>query len=403
MILLRKLSLAFIGAAVFLGSTAHASTGSQQTTQTGAATSSTRTIGTVKSISGNAITLATDSGTELSIQVQDSARLLRMAPGQELKDAVPMQLHELQSGDRILVRGRTSDDGKTMTATAIVAMKKADIAQKQQKDIQDWQRRGVGGLVKSVEAESITISTMSPAGPKSVSVKVAKSTIVRRYSPDSVKFDDAKPGKLDEIKPGDQLRVRGNKNAEGTDIAADEIVSGTFRNIAGLVTAVDATKNTITVNDLTTKKPVTVRVTTESQMHTLPQTLAQRMAMRLKGTASSEGPQGSSANERPTSPQQANAQGGAPGEGGARPNGGGDLTQMLSRMPPMPFAELAKGDAVMIVTTAGSTTSDATAITLWSGVEPILTASPNGNGAASLLTPWSLGTGGMDSGSGGPQ
>jgi hypothetical protein len=74
----------------------------------------------------------------------------------------------------------------------------------------------------------------------------------------------------------------------------------------------------------------------------------------------------------------------------------------LNRMPPMQFADFQKGDAVMVVTTEGSATSDATAVNLISGVEPILTASPAGMGAAaSLLSPWNLGAGGGDAG--GPQ
>jgi hypothetical protein len=76
---------------------------------------------------------------------------------------------------------------------------------------------------------------------------------------------------------------------------------------------------------------------------------------------------------------------------------------MLNRMPPMPFSELAKGDAVMIVATSGSENTDATAISLLSGVEQILTASPNGSGAASLLAPWSLGSGGAEAAAAGPQ
>ena len=66
---------------------------------------------------------------------------------------------------------------------------------------------------------------------------------------------------------------------------AQEIVSGSFRNIAGLVQSVDPAKNTITVMDLATKKPVTVRITNDSQMHKLPAQMAIFLAMRLKGLA----------------------------------------------------------------------------------------------------------------------
>jgi hypothetical protein len=380
-------------------------TGVQQT-----ASAAPKALGTIKAISGNTISLTTDAGNEVSIQVQDTTRLLRVAPGQDLKEASPITLQDIQAGDRILVRGKPGDSEKALQASTIIAMKKGDIAQKQQKDLQDWQRRGIGGLVKAVDSATgvITVSTMTAAGAKNVAVKTTPKTVIRRYSPDSVKFDDAKPGKLEEIKAGDQLRARGNKNEDGTELSADEVVSGSFRNIAGLVASVDSAKNTITVNDLSTKKPITIRISDASQMHKLPQPMAQRIAMRLKGGPPSDGAAGPAAQggAQPPAQTQQHPMGTPAGPGGSGevgPRGNGDLAQMLNRMPAMPFSELVKGDAVMIVATSGSDSSDATAITLLSGVEPILTASPNGSGAASLLAPWSLGTGGAEAAAAGPQ
>jgi hypothetical protein len=258
---------------------------------------SAKALGTIKSISGTVITLTTDSGDSLTIQVLDTTRLLRVAPGQDLKEAAPITLQEIQAGDRILVRGKPSNSDQSLTATTIVTMKKGDIAQKQQKDLQDWQRHGIGGLVKATDpsANTVTVSTVAAAGAKSVTVKLTPKTIVRRYSPDSIKFDDAKPGTLADIKPGDQLRARGNKNDDGTEFAADEVVSGTFRNLAGLITGVDTAKNTITVNDLSSKKPVTIRITGDSQMHKLSPQIAQRIAMRLKGVTPPDGAPGGAA------------------------------------------------------------------------------------------------------------
>jgi len=57
--------------------------------------------------------LTTDSGTEVNVLVQDSTRLIKTAPGQKnLKGATPIQLQDVQVGDRVLVRGTASDDGK---------------------------------------------------------------------------------------------------------------------------------------------------------------------------------------------------------------------------------------------------------------------------------------------------
>lgn len=349
-----------------------------------------KAMGTIKSISGNTVTITPDSGSDIKVQVQDSAKVLRAVPGASLKDATPISVQDLRPGDRILVHGIPGDN-QSIDARLVVAMTRADIAQKHQEDLQQWQRNGVGGLVKAVDpaASSITIAATSAAGPKDIVIKVTKKTTIRRYAPDSVKFDDAKPSTLDEIHPGDQLRARGSKNADSSELTADEIVSGTFRNVAGLITSVDAANNTVTVNDLATKKPVVVHITSDSQMHQLPPFVAQRLAMQLKAGASQNGPaSGPRTETRPASMEHRPEGAPAPGAPGG-PHSGGDFNQMLSRMPAVTLASLNKGEAVMIVTTA-----DATAITLLSGVEPILTASPNGSGAASILTPWSLGGGG---------
>src|SRR4029077_17332103 len=113
----------------------------------------------------------------------------------------------------------------------------------------------------------------------------SKQTILRRYAAGSVKFDDAKPATLTEIKAGDQLRARGQKTADGGEIDADEIVSGTFRSIAGILVSSDNAAGTIIVTDLATKLPVTLRVSADSQLRKLQPFLAQGIAMRIKAAA----------------------------------------------------------------------------------------------------------------------
>jgi Domain of unknown function (DUF5666) len=348
-------------------------------------------VGTIKSISGNTITLTTNAGTDVTVLVQDATKLVRIAPGQtDLKSATPIQLQDVQAGDRILVRGKMADDGKSVVALLIVAMKKSDLAEKQAHEREEWLKHGTGGLVSNVDAPTGTITISLPAigEKKTVAIHLSKDTVLRRYAPDSVKFDEAKPAPLDQIKPGDQLRARGTRNADGTELTADEIVSGSFRNIAGTISSVDAAAGSITVQDLTTSKPVTIKITTESQLRKLPAPMAQRIAMRLKGVpadAPAQGTGGSTASSA-QAPRPAGPPAGGPGSGGA---GGGDLQQAILRMPAATLADLQKGDAVMIVATSGGSSGMPTAITLIGGVEPILEASPKSS-AATILSPWSL-------------
>jgi uncharacterized protein DUF5666 len=391
-------ALALIG--IFVDARGAAPAPEQAAQQNSAQNSAARPVGTIKSILGNTITLTTDAGVDVNIAISDGTRLVRVTPGQkDLKGASPIQLQELQVGDRLLIRGNLSEDGKSVIAGSIVAMKKADIAEKQAHEREEWQKHGLGGLVNTVDpdAGTITIATNALGPDKDVVIRISKETILRRYAPDSVKFDDAKPGMLAEIKVGDQLRARGTRSADGGELTADEIVSGSFRNIAGPITAIDPATSTISVQDLLSKKIVAVKITADSQLRKLPPAMAQRIAMRLSGALADAASNASA----PVSGTPRLGDVPAGGQGGSRPAGGGDFQQAISRMPPASLSDLQKGDAVMIVATRGTQEARITVITLLGGVEAILEASPKG-GSSTILSPWSL-SGAPVGDSGGPQ
>lgn len=393
----------FAATAVLTAGAAASARAEYQTQQTPAPSATARSIGTIKSIAGNTITLKADAGADVSVTVDDSTKIVRVAPGQtNLSGATMIHLQDLQVGDRIAVRGQTSTDGKSLNAASVIAMKRTDLDAKQAQEQQAWQR-GVGGLVKSVDAASgtITMNVATLGGTKAIVIHTTKDTVLRRYAPDSVKFDEAKPGTIDQVHPGDQLMARGTRSADGNEFDAQEIVSGSFRNIAGTVTAVDVSGNTIQVMDLAAKKPVVVKFTSQSEIRQLAPEMAQRIAMRLRMTqgGAMPGNAGGSGRARASSTGADMPPGGAGrGSGGFQRGGGGagDLTQMLSRLPPATLANLQKGEAVMIVSTEGAVSGEVTAITLLGGVEPILEA-PSG-AQAMTLSPWSLSapTGGGD-------
>lgn len=388
----------------------------QTSSQTPGQTPLTQKVGAVKSINGNALVLTVDGGTDVSVTVASDAKIVQVAPGEkDLRSATPIALTDLQVGDRVLVRGRASDDAKTMAAVGIIAMKRTDLEAKKAQDRDDWQKRGIGGLVSAVDPATgtITISTGTGATAKTVAIHTAKNTVLRRYAPDSVQFDDAKPAALDQIKPGDQVRARGTKSADGSEFAADEIVSGTFRNLAGIITAIDASAQTISLTDLISKKTVVVKITQQSQLRKIPAQMAQMIAFRLKGAGAGAGAQGGGS----AGAGAASAQGDAAAGGNGPPNGGqrsggagatgngasgnvasgggrGDFQQIVNRLPASTLADFQRGDAVMVVSTQGTDAGGVTAITMLGGVESILAAAPAGNAAQAMtLSPWSLGGG----------
>lgn len=344
-----------------------------------------RVTGTVTVMDSTAkqIKIKADTGEEVAIALQDRTNYLRV--GADLKNPTKIAQADIAVGDRVVARGALSDDKKSLTASSVVVMAKEEVAKKHEAEQAEWRKRGVSGVITALnpETKQITISVRSHEGLKPLIIPASGSVDMRRYAPDSVRFSDAKPSTFADLKVGDQVRALGNKNEDGTQLTPEYIVSGSFRNVAATVTAVDPAAKTIKITDLDTKKPALVRIEVDSTLRKLTPEVANMLARRLKNTeAGSAG--GGPGGARPA------------GMAGDRPSGGGpggDIEQMIERMPPLTLADLKKGDALVISSTAGAEPDKITAITLLAGVEPILTSAPKGRQGMALGN-WNLGMGG---------
>ena len=341
--------------------------------------------GTVKAVSGSSITMATDAGQATTVNVAAGAKILQVPVGStDLKSATTIQLTDISAGDHILVTGKAGDTPDTFNAVRVILMKSADIAQQQAAEQAEWRANGVGGIVSTVDPGTGTITLTS--GAKKITVSTSGKTLFKRFAADSVKYQDAKPGTIADIHPKDQLQAKGTKSADGLSVQADDVVSGAFENLSGLIATIDPATGTITLKDLATKKMVTVDVTKNADIRKLSPMVANMFAQRSQG-----GGAGAGGGRRGGGGAGA---GGAAGGGDAasmRRSAGADLSQVISRQPAITLADLNKGDALMIVAsepTPGATT--VTAVTVLAGVEPILTANPNGGMDLSM----SLGGGG---------
>jgi hypothetical protein len=398
----------------------------------------------VKSISGNTLTVAADgSGAISTVTVADGARVQQSA---DMKTVSAATLDQLAVGDRVLATG--TGDATTLSATRVIMIKSTAIAQRNAATQADWNRRGSGGIVKTVAPANNTIAISS--GKKDVTVTTTGSTIYRRYAPGSVKFEDAKPGTLADLQPGDQLRVRGDKSPDGSSITADEIVSGSFKNLSGTIVSVNAAANSLVIKDLATKKNESVTISDASDLRNLPPEMAARFAPAgaraggaggaggyagraggAAGAGSAAGAGAAPANASAPAPGAAPATsappagggdaagggrpggygggagaqgGGAPGAAGGfagRPGGRGgaaDLATMIPRLPKTTVADLKSGQALMIVASGSGGAGPYTAITVLSGVEPLLTGPA---GSEMSISPWSMGSGGAGGEGGG--
>jgi hypothetical protein len=354
-------------------------------------------IGEVKNIdtATNQMIVRAESGVLSTVILNEKTQYKRMAPGaKSLTGAADITLADVGSGDRVWARWRPGTDQTTVPAAQLVVMSKADLAKKQEAERAEWRKRGVSGIVSSVNPSTreITVSSSSLTGQtQSVIIPITDKVLMRRYPPDSVpKYSEAKPSKLEEVKVKDQLRALGDKSADGTHLTAEEVVFGTFKIAGGTVTEIDVANNQIKINDLTTKKPLTIVFKPDSIIRRLPQ----GAAMMFGGGAGPGGPGGGGQGAGPgqarpqgqgqqaqgqTAGQGQTAQGQGPRPQGAGPGGGpqgggrgGNMADMLERLPTITINDLKVGDTILMSSLPGADPTQLVAIQLVSGAETLL-------------------------------
>jgi hypothetical protein len=354
------------------------------------------------------------TGTEYTIEAEGARRFLKVPPGEkDLKKAQPIEASQIAAGDRLLARGQKEAGSSKLTAAIVIVMSAGELQQKHESELADWQKRGTRGTAANIDpaTKQITMHMRGPGMTKDVAVLTTPETQFTRYAPDSVKYSDAKPSSFTELRPGDQLRVLGNMNPDGTQITAEKVISGSFRTVAATVVSVSPDGKQVQATDIQTKQPVTVALTDDSAVRRLPPMMANRLARQLnpnfKGTAPGANPgptpEGGSVPPHPrpgaaeNGGSQPGATAGAPAMNGAGngANGagrmGGDISQMLDRLPKISVSELKPGDAVVISGGTGEDKTHMTAVNIIAGVEPLFASAPPRQGRSSdALGMWNL-------------
>ncbi len=328
------------------------------------------------------LTIKTDAGASVTVMLDEKTLYMRVPPGEKTLDkAVRITLAEVGMGDRVYARGKVAEDSKTIPARALVVMTKADITQKQERERAEWRRRGVVGVISALnpQTKEITLNVRGREMAQPMIIPAAANVKFRRYAPDSIKFSDAKPSSFAELRVGDQLRALGDRSADGVRFTPEEVVSGSFRTLAGTVTAVNAAANEVKINDLQNRQPLTVVVSKDSVLRRIPAEFAAMLAQRggpggpaVGGGGGDAAPPAAGAAPPPRTGTQQPPPGGASGGGGPRARGGMDLQERLESMPPVTVAELKPGDMIIVSSTTGADPTRVTAIHLVAGAEPLL-------------------------------
>lgn len=348
-------------------------------------------IGEVKSIdpATKQLTIKTDAGSVVTVSVGDKTTYKKLAPGEQtLTNATDTTFAELAEGDRIMARGTVSEDRKSVPAAQIIVMTKGDLAKKQEAERLEWRRRGILGVITALKPDTheITITHRTMAGNQLVVIPVSDKTEMKRYAPDSIKFGDAKPSNFAELKVGDQLRALGDRTEDPLRFNPQKVVTGSFRTVGGVVTAVDAATGEIKINELEKKTPLTIVIKQDAVLRRFPSDMGAMMGGFNRGGGPG-GPGGPPAGGAAPAGGGQPAQGGQ-GQGGARPQqgpggpgggpggpggrGGFNINDMLERLPTISIADVKVGDTIIVSSTQGVDPHRLTAISLVAGADTLL-------------------------------
>jgi hypothetical protein len=297
-------------------------------------------LGTVTGFKPFEILLKSDSGENVAARFGTDTEVMQVPPGErDFSKAARAAVTDILAGDRIMatfVAGMPE-------ARRIVLITSRDISKRNEAEKLDWQVRGINGLALSHEGNRITLLIRTPEGNHEAAVTVTEKTSIRRYAPDSVKFTQAVPGTVAEIAAGDQVRARGAKSEDGKKVVAEDVVFGTFLTRMGAITAVRRDQGEIDIQEVTTRKPLTVRIAGDSQMKKMPDLRAMMTGSKVPAAGGHVAPP-----PQPATP----------------PGKPFDIQMAMQGLPAATFDDLRVGSAVVITSTKGSSPSTVTAIML---------------------------------------
>jgi hypothetical protein len=318
-------------------------------------------IGAIVEIDTNArsATIKTDGGALIAIKADETTVCLRIPAGEKtLAKAVAIQFADIAAGDRVLVHGTKT--GNEFLAQRLVVMPKAEVEKKREHDLEEWRRRGIGGIVRELNAQSAEITLeLRGAGAGGRAVIATEKADFRRYAPESLSFEAARQSNFAEVKVGDQLRALGDKSIDDRTFKAEEIVSGAFKTIGVTVTQIDLLKNEITATTLDQKKPLVISIAKDSVLHRILPVTATAIAQRaLANRPVNAAPASLTTTSMP------------------KPTGQPviDVQQMIDTLPGISLADLKTGDVLAVTGAVEKDESRLVAIKLAAGVDLVLKA-----------------------------
>jgi hypothetical protein len=376
----RFLSKSLVFAALLLATTNSFGQTNDTTTQTAGSQGQVVGIVTLVDNAAGRITIKSEAGDVVSINLGSGAAVLRLPAGEtSAQKAMKIALADISVGERLFARGVISTDKKSIDARQVVVTSGGGVANSgsQERQGEEFRQRGLMGRITALHADKkeIIVQGRGREGMNPVTVLSSDATRFFRYAPDSMDIKHASRSSFSDLKIGDQIRALGNRNADGTQFTADEIIAGSTTRVAGQVTAINSAKNEFTLKT-SQGQNITVAIGPNSSLRRV----TPEAAAALEANRPARGDRERRRDDTPARegaqdgrPRERRQPGGGGGGGQGRWRGGRGFQDMLQNLPALTINDLKKGDTVVVSGSEGADASHVTAIMLITGDQEFMT------------------------------
>ncbi len=328
-----------------------------------------RIIGEVTAVNRAAktLTIKTQAG-DFTVHLDETGNCKRVAPdAKTLEGAESIEFTDIRTGDRVWARSAvaaSADNVTSVNSKQLVLMSAASIAERRQRDMESWQRRGLQGEITAIGTDAKEFTVKLRDG-NLVTMTLGEKAEVRQYPQGSTDFNAAKVVPASALKVGDSMFARGERSADGRTFTAEMVVAGDVpRPTFGAIKAVNPEKGEIVVRMRDTE--TTIKVTGETMLRRMSDDMMARMQSGGPGGGQPgaqgrpmEQRQGGGAMQGPPpqggAPAGATGQGGGPGRGPMMMRMGGaggfgnpqQWMEQIKQSPEIKLTDLKAGDFVI--------------------------------------------------------
>lgn len=170
---------------------------------------------------------------------------------------------EVNSGDLICARATKERGSVIMAGLRVLVASRREIQEQQKANLVQWSKSGASGeVVKLNEKEgSFILERTLPGGAtENLLVETSRSTRFRRYPAGLAHLTDATAAPTAHIRVGNRLYVRGDPSADGASMKARVVLLDGFQAMTATIDSLDALAESVTLHELSTGKPVEVRI-----------------------------------------------------------------------------------------------------------------------------------------------